>query len=106
MKLVLAIIEDNDAVALMDALIEHRFGATKLASTGGFLLRGNTTLMIGTEDERVDELVDLIRTICRRRKQVVPQPTGDIPSPVTTPLEIDTGGATVFVLNLDRFEKI
>lgn len=105
MKLVLVIIEDNDAVALMDALIEHRFGATKLASTGGFLLRGNTTVMIGAEDSRIDELIELVRRICKPRKRIVPQTTGEIPSPAA-PFEVDAGGATLFVLDINRFEKI
>lgn len=106
LKLVLAVVEDDDAVILMDSLIEHEFGATKLASTGGFLLRGNTTLLIGVDDERVDELVALIRKVCIRRKKLMPQATSEIPTSIALPIEVESGGATLFVLSVDRFQKI
>lgn len=106
MKLVLAVIEDDDAVILMDSLIENDFGATKLASTGGFLLRGNTTLLIGVDDDRVDELVALIRRVCVRRKKLMPQTSTEIPTSIAIPIEVESGGATVFVLSVDRFQKL
>lgn len=106
MKLVLAIIEDDDAVVLMDTLVENDFSATKLASTGGFLLRGNTTLLIGVEDDRVDELVALVRKVCIRRKRVLPQQSTEIPTSIAMPIEVDSGGATIFVLSVDKFHKV
>jgi len=106
MKLVLAVVEDDDAMKLMDALIEHDLGATKLASTGGFLLRGNTTLMIGVDDDRTDEVVEIIRKACSRRKKLLPQTSSEIPTAVTMPIEVESGGAIVFVLSVDQFHKI
>ena len=106
MKLVLAVVEDDDAIVLMDALIENNFSATKLASTGGFLLRGNTTLMIGVKDERVDELISIIRKTCIRRKKLLPQTASEIPTSVTLPVEVEAGGATLFVLSVDKFQKV
>ena len=58
MKLVIAIVNDDDSIEVADALSENRFSATKMASTGGFLRTGNTTFFIGVEQERVDELGD------------------------------------------------
>ena len=60
MKLVIAVIQDKDSNRLSNALVREGFRATKLASTGGFLRAGNTTFMIGIEDERVHEVLQVI----------------------------------------------
>lgn len=106
MKLVLAIVDDDDAGALMDALIEHEFTATKLASTGGFLRRGNTTLLMGIDDDRVDTAIEVIRSVCVRRKKLLPQTPAEIPTSIAMPIEVESGGATVFVLDVQAFHKI
>jgi uncharacterized protein YaaQ len=106
MKLVLAVVEDDDAVALMNALIDEGLGATKLASTGGFLLRGNTTLLIGVEDHQVEQVLDTCRRVCRRRKKLTPQASAEIPAAVTIPFEVEAGGAIVFVLEVSQFQRI
>lgn len=106
MKLILAVVEDDDAGRLMDALIENDFSATKLASTGGFLLRGNTTLLIGVQDERVEQVLDIVKQTCIRRKRLVPQTSTEIPASMSLPIEVESGGATVFVLSVDQFRKI
>ncbi|HHY97246.1 MAG TPA: hypothetical protein GX509_00755 [Firmicutes bacterium] len=108
MKLIIAIVKDNDSIVLLDSLAERRIGATKLASTGGFLREGNTTLFIGTEDGKVDEVIDLIRETCPRRTRVAPQFTpeqGQFIAP-TMPINVETGGAIIFVLSVERFEHI
>ena len=109
MKLILAIVHDIDGNNLMSALNKEGYSVTKLASTGGFLKAGNTTLMVGVSDEKVQAVVDVIRSKCDRRKRMVVNPNvmgsmegGTDPFPV----EIDVGGATVFVLNVDQFENI
>lgn len=104
-KLILAVVEDENASPLMDSLVEQGFQATKLASTGGFLLRGNTTLLIGVEDDRVEPVLTTIQRICARQKRLLPQPSPELPNSVSMPIEIESGGATVFVLNVDRFIK-
>jgi uncharacterized protein YaaQ len=107
MKLVLAVVQDSDAGRLIEYLTEKKFGVTKLSSTGGFLKSGNTTLMIGVDEERLDELMGIIEKICRPRKQVVtPFPGGHGDAYVPYPIEVSVGGATVFVMNVERFEKI
>lgn len=106
MKLILAVVEDDDAPRLMDALIENDFSATKLASTGGFLLKGNTTLMIGVTDDRVSHVFDIVKETCVRRKKLMPQATSEIPTSMSLPIEVESGGATIFVLSVDQFHKV
>lgn len=107
MKMVLAVVQDSDAGRLIEKLTEKNFGITKLASTGGFLKNGNTTLMIGVQDERVDELMELIEKLCKPRKRIVTSsPIGHEEAHVPHPMEITVGGAAVFVLNVESFKKI
>lgn len=108
MKLIMAVVQDKDSNRLLEALIENDFRATKLASTGGFLKSGNTTFLIGTEDDRVDQLLNIIKENCKTREQIVAPISpmgGNADSYVPYPVEIQVGGATVFVLPVDRFEK-
>ncbi|MBC7339581.1 MAG: cyclic-di-AMP receptor [Firmicutes bacterium] len=109
MKLIVAVIQDKDAVRLLEALIKKGYRATKLASTGGFLREGNTTVLIGVEDGETDEVLGTIRETCRPREQLVTPLTpmsGPADSYVAYPVEVVVGGATVFVLNVERYEKI
>jgi len=108
MKLIVAIIHDEDAHDLMEKLTDHQYGVTKLASTGGFLRAGNTTLLIGVENEKIDEVIDIIKDTCKSRKEVAPAPTPMMGSTgvfMTYPIEVNVGGATIFVLDVDRYEK-
>ncbi|MFC5452673.1 cyclic-di-AMP receptor [Paenibacillus aestuarii] len=107
MKLVVAIVQDKDSNRLSNALIKEGFRATKLASTGGFLRAGNTTFMIGTEDERVQEVMHVIRANCKVREQLVTPVSpmgGTTDSYIPFPVEVQVGGAAVFVLPVERFE--
>ena len=109
MKLILAIVQDKDAPKLVEAMVERGFRATKMASTGGFLKEGNTTLLLGTEDERVEEALDVIRATCKSREQLISPFSplgGPVDSYVPYPVEVVVGGATVFVLSVERFEKL
>ncbi|MCF8566279.1 cyclic-di-AMP receptor [Alicyclobacillus tolerans] len=108
MKLVMAVVQDKDSPRLAQNLVKHQIRATKLASTGGFLHAGNTTFMIGTEDDQIQEVLDVIRTSCRSREQVVTpmSPMGSqLESYVPYPVTVQVGGATVFVLDIERFEQ-
>jgi uncharacterized protein YaaQ len=108
LKLVVAVIQDKDSHRLLGSLTQAGFGATKLASTGGFLREGNTTLLIGVEDEAVEKIVAIIKTTCRAREQLVTPLSpmgGPADSYIPYPVEILVGGATVFVLSVERFEK-
>lgn len=106
MKLVFTVVEDHDVAFLMEALIENGFQATRLASTGGFLLQGNTTLLIGIQDTHVDAVINVIRSTCAPRKKIIPQMTPELPTAIGVPVEIEAGGATVFVVDVDQFWKL
>ena len=109
MKLVLAIVQDDDALDLIEELNDKGFRVTKLATTGGFLKSGNTTLMIGVEIDKVDIVINIIEEVCKRRKQVVstqPGLSGESGMYMPFPLEVEVGGATVFVIDVDTFVKI
>ena len=95
-KLIIAVVQNEDADNVVDSLLEGDFRATRLASTGGFLRRGNTTLMIGADEDQVDQVLDLIRR--HARSGAVPQ---DDAAGVTPP-----AAATVFVLDLDEYQRL
>jgi uncharacterized protein YaaQ len=109
MKLIVAIIHNEDAGALVNALLEGDHRATRLQSSGGFLKQSNATVIVGVEEDRVDEVIAIIRENCTSRTQVV-NPMPPIMEPgeffMPYPLEVEVGGATVFVLPVERFERL
>lgn len=109
MKLIIAIVQDEDASRLVNQLMKAGIGVTKLATTGGFLRAGNTTLLIGVDDAKLQETLDIIEKVCKSRKQmaVSPTPMGGASNVYTSfPMEVTVGGATVFVLTVDQFMKL
>lgn len=108
MKLVVAVIQDKDTHKLLTGLTQEGFRATKLSSSGGFLREGNTTLLVGVEDADVERVLGLIKSTCRAREQLVTPLSpmgGPADSYIPYPVEILVGGATIFVLDVERFEK-
>jgi uncharacterized protein YaaQ len=106
MKLILAVVQDKDSNSLSNALVENNYRATKLASTGGFLKAGNTTFMIGVENDKVDDVLDIIKENCKHREQLVAPVSpmgGNADSYVPYPVEVEVGGATVFVVPVEQF---
>ncbi|MDE6031967.1 MAG: cyclic-di-AMP receptor [Oscillospiraceae bacterium] len=107
MKLIFAIINNDDSHAVQSALTKHGIQTTKLSSSGGFLMAGNTTFMICSEDDKMEKIIEIIRKHSHRRKQFVPNSASyGIGSYASFPVEVTVGGATVFVTNVERFEKI
>jgi uncharacterized protein YaaQ len=109
MKLVTAIVHNEDAATLVDALLEKDYRATRLNSSGGFLKQGNATILVGVDDGKVDAVLELISANCHSRKQFV-NPMPPIMEPgefyMPYPVEVEVGGATVFVLDVERFERL
>lgn len=108
MKLIMAVVQDKDSALLSDELVEANIRATKLSSSGGFLRSGNTTFMIGVEDDRVEEVLNIIKVNCESREQYMTTPTnldvslnGNLPYP----MQVHVGGATVFVLPVESFHR-
>ena len=109
MKMVIAIVQDDDSLDLIEGITDKGFRVTKLATTGGFLWAGNTTLMIGVDDDKVDEVILIIKDICKRRKEIMASPTPFVTnseSYMQYPVEIQVGGATIFVIDVDQFIRI
>ena len=108
-KLVLAIVHNEDAGALVDALLEKEYRATRLHSSGGFLRQSNTTVIVGVDEDQVEEVLGIVRENCNARTQIV-NPMPPIMEPgeffMPYPLEVEVGGATVFVLPVERFERL
>ena len=108
MKLVMSIVSNEDARPLINALMRRGHRATMISTTGGFLREGNATIFVGTEDKTLDEVLGVIRDNCHTHTQYV-NPLPPVIEPgemyLPTPVEVEVGGATVFVINVDRFEK-
>jgi uncharacterized protein YaaQ len=108
-KLVVAIVHSEDAGALVDALLDREYRATRLHSSGGFLRQSNATVLLAVDDPQVAEVIDIVRDNCTSRTQVV-NPMPPIMEPgeffMPYPLEVEVGGATVMVLPVDRFERL
>ncbi len=107
MKMITAIINKEDSNAVSSSLTKAGFSVTRLSTTGGFLMAGNITMLIGVEDDKVDEVISIISEHSCQRKEIVPS-TASYGVGVTTafPLEVTVGGATIFVTNVERFEKV
>ena len=106
MKLITAIINKDDSKAVRKELVAAGFSVTHLSTTGGFLMSGNVTLLIGVEDEKVDQCIDLIEQNSSRRTEIIPAMANYGAEVPGQPLEVTVGGATVFVTNVERFEKL
>ena len=108
MKLLFAIVQDDDANKLMSALNKKGIHITKLSSSGGFLKSGNTTLITCIEDERINEALSIIESKCKSRStlaRVNNNNESGMATPLTTEVSVNVGGATVFITNIEDFRK-
>lgn len=108
MKLILAIVNNDDSAKASSALTEAGFAVTRLSTTGGFLMVGNTTFLIGTEDKDAEKAIGILKQHCTTRKQAAPSTAsfGAGMRHMSIPEEVNVGGATIFVMNVDHMEKI
>ena len=109
MKLIIAIVQDEDSSRLIGKLMDAGFGVTKLATTGGFLRAVNPTLLVGVDDQKYEEALGVIEKVCKSRKQMAasPAPVGGVQNGYAPyPIEVTVGGATIFVLSVDQFIKL
>ena len=107
MKMLIAIVNSDDANSVGQNLIRNGFQITKLPTQGGFLKAGNTTFLCGVAEEKVQEAIDIIRKHSQSRKQIIPTSSEmGINFFPAMPVEVMVGGATIFVMDVDRFEKV
>ena len=110
MKMIYAIVRNDNEDDVVTQLTQHNYSVTRLSTTGGFLRKGNTTLMIGADDEKVDEVISLIKQECGQHQKLtvnMPYISGtSMVNYATMPMHVEVGGATIFVVNVERYEKI
>ena len=109
MKLVVALVHPEDAGALVNALTDKEYRVTRLASTGGFLKQSTGSILVGVEEAQVEDVLAVIRETCHARQQFI-NPMPPIMEPgefyMPYPVEVSFGGATVFVMDVGRYERI
>lgn len=109
MKLVVAIVQDEDSKRLNEAFTKQGVRATRLASSGGFMRAGNCTFLVGIENRKVDAVLDIIKDVCSTRIQSVMAPPSydfNFEMNLNYPMEVEVGGATVFVVDVEQFKKL
>lgn len=107
MKLIIAIVQDRDIVRLEEELTSNHFRMTKLASTGGFLKSGNTTVLIGLEDEKIPMCMRIIERCCKSRETTTNMMSVNMPGTnyMTFPVDVLVGGATVLVIDVEKYVR-
>ena len=109
MKMVVAIVQAEDASGLLSQLSNRGFRATRIKTAGGFLREANATILIGVDSADVDTVVQTIRESCTtRQQQITAIPAVMEPGEffLPYPVEVEVGGATIFVLDVERFERV
>ncbi|MFA6688457.1 MAG: cyclic-di-AMP receptor [Sphaerochaetaceae bacterium] len=108
MKLILAIVYAADESDTVAELTKAGFFVTKLSTVGGFLQTKSTTLLVGTDDEKVEAAIDIIRKFAGRRMELRPASPSNSGASFVVPNLVDSpvGGSTVFVMDIERFEKL
>ena len=107
MKLIFAIVNNDDSSMVSSNLTKEGYSVTKLATTGGFLRECDSTFIIGVDDSKVDTVMEIIAKYSKKRTQVVPSSASYGAGLYTAfPVEVTVGGATLFVLDVERFEKL
>ncbi len=107
MKLMLIILNNEDVIDVTKALLKNKYYVTKLATTGGVLNTGNTTLLLGVEDDHVQRVKDIVANFSKtRKKKVSTDETSDLNVFSFLPTSVKVSGATIFVLNIDESYKL
>ena len=109
LKLITAIIHGRDKERVGDALLQAGHQFTVIATTGGFMRDGNVTLLIGAEDDAVEEITSVIRECCSSREEFMTAPPYDVMGPgagLLNPVNVCVGGAIIFVVDVEQFIRV
>lgn len=114
MKLIYVIISNDDSDRVVYELNKENYSATKLSTTGGFLKKGNTTLMICTEDENVEKVAKLVENVCGKRETVeisvpIPSFSATYSMPMyynTAKQKVEVGGAVIFAVDVAYYNRL
>lgn len=104
-RILIAVVQGQDANVAIDALIEQGYGVTRLPSIGGFLGRKSATLMIGVTAETSEEAIEILNQNCRKRVAFIAVPMENSPLPMPAPTPITVGGANIFSVDVDHYEE-
>jgi uncharacterized protein YaaQ len=104
--LMTAVVQEQDVDLAVRALAKLAVPVVHLASTGGFLGRRNSTLLIGLPDGLEVDVIKSLQTSCRQRVEYLAIPLEGSPLPMPTPVPVTVGGATIFILPVERFEEL
>lgn len=108
MKLVITVVHDRDKNRITESLLRNGFKFTKIGSTGGFLREGNVTLLIGVDEEELENCLQVIGESCKTREQfvnVLPPDAAPVGTFMPSPVKVLVGGAVTFVVDVERFER-
>ena len=106
MKLIVTIVEDSDADDVINALTkQHNIRVTRVSSTGGLLIPGNSTLLIGIDEQQVPLVMDVIADLAAKHPSFVPYAYAGS-TPIFAVTEVQAGGFLTFVLDIDHFEQV
>ena len=107
MKMIIGILNSDDASTVMHNLMKEGYQITKLSTTGGFLRAGNVTVLIGVDDEKLDHCIEIIAKYSKSRKQLIPSSAeAGMAFYPSMPGEGVVGGATIFFLDVAQFETV
>lgn len=109
MKLIVAIVQDEDSKRLNEVFTENGVRATRLSSSGGFMRAGNSTFLVGIESSKVNAVLEIIKDVCSTRVQSIMAPPSydfNFEMNLNYPIDVEVGGATVFVLDVEQFKKL
>ncbi len=98
--MVVAIVHHDDGGGMVDALLKTGYRATRLQSSGGFLKKSNATILVGVDDDAVDDVISVIRANSKSRTQAVD------PGSSGKARKVDLRAAIVFVVPIERFERV
>jgi uncharacterized protein YaaQ len=105
MKMVMTVIQADDAGQINDALVRAGHRVTRMATTGGWLRRENATFLLGVEDEKLEEVLAILQQKGQRRKAYMTTPLDMLGTVDGETFEVEIGGATIFVIDIERFER-
>ena len=110
-KLIMAVMQKDDYENAVEELNRRSIFVTKLSSSGGFLKKENITILIGVPDDKLEDTLNVLKTSAGRRKTTVYTQAASAPGvfgsgvSTTIPVEMETGGVTVFIMNMQEFHK-
>ncbi len=111
MKLVVIVTHKENEKELEEVLVKKNLPLTRLDSRGGFLKQKNTTFILGVEEEKIDEIMGIVKKVCKTKEEFMAAPATAVPDPgdglpLNSSTKVKVGGATVFVADVDKFLKV